>query len=48
MKDRNEKLPIEDINRVAGEIKEKYGYITDGDLAKEFEKYDKKKIVDGE
>jgi len=41
-KDRGEKLPIQDLGRVSREVKDKYGYICDGDLVKEFNKYDKR------
>ena len=41
LKDRGEPIPIEDLNRVAREIKEKYAYCAK-DLIKEFAKYDEK------
>lgn len=48
LKERGEKFPIQDLARVSKDIKEKYGYVClDGDLAAEFQKYDKKKIIDG-
>ncbi|KRX09666.1 hypothetical protein PPERSA_02538 [Pseudocohnilembus persalinus] len=45
LKDRGEtkKFPIQDLERVAVQIKEKYGYVSEGDLAAEFAKFDKKK-----
>jgi actin-related protein 3 len=48
LKDRGEKFPIQDLSRVAKDIKEKYGYVClEGDLAKEYLKYDRMKIIDG-
>lgn len=41
MKERGEKIPIEDANRVATEVKEKYSYCCK-DLLKEMEKFDEK------
>jgi len=38
-------MPIEDLNKVAKEIKEKYGYIAKEGLMEEFLKYDLKKEV---
>ena len=45
--DRGEKIPIEDLIRVAKEIKEKYSYCCK-DLVKELEKYDQKQDKNGE
>lgn len=44
IQDRKEKMPIEDLNKAAKIIKEKYGYVVeDGNLLAEFENYDKRK-----
>lgn len=42
IRDRGEKLPNEDINRVAAEIKSKYGYIASNTLLDEFKVYDQR------
>ncbi len=42
MKERGEKVPIEDSIYVAQQIKERFGYVCEGDLVAEFQKYDKK------
>ena len=43
MKDRGEKLPIEDLHRISTEIKEKHGYVCRNGLLDEFKLYDKNK-----
>lgn len=45
LKDRGEKFNIEDLNKCAREIKEKYGYIAKDGLFEEFLKFDKKKEI---
>lgn len=41
IRDRGEKIINEDINRVAAEIKKKYGYVAPKGLLEEFKRYDK-------
>lgn len=40
IRDRGEKIPNEDINRVAAEVKQKYGYIAAESLLAEFKQFD--------
>lgn len=41
LRDRNEKCPTEEINKIAKEIKEKYSYVVEsGDLLTEFQNFD--------
>jgi len=42
MKERGEKFPIEDSAYIAQQVKEKFGYVCDGDLVAELQKYDTK------
>eukprot|EP00831_Metopus_contortus_P009436 TRINITY_DN1363_c0_g2_i7.p1 TRINITY_DN1363_c0_g2~~TRINITY_DN1363_c0_g2_i7.p1 ORF type:complete len:433 (+),score=72.33 TRINITY_DN1363_c0_g2_i7:172-1470(+) len=42
MRERGEKFPIEDSIYIAQQVKEKYGYVCEGDLREEFKKYDTK------
>lgn len=47
MRERGEKMPIEDGMYVAQQVKEKFGYVCDGSLVEEFKKYDTKRIEGG-
>ncbi len=47
MQDRGETFPTEDRIMLAQRVKEKYGYICEGDLVKEFAKYDTKQVKRG-
>ena len=41
LRDRNERCPIEEINRIAKEIKEKHSYVVEsGDLLNELQNFD--------
>lgn len=43
IRDRNEKCPVEEVNRIAKVIKEKYGYVVpDGNLMNEFASFDQR------
>jgi len=47
LKERGEKFPIEDGVYIAQQIKEKFGYVCEGDLVSEFQKYDTKTKENG-
>ena len=41
IRDRGEKINVEDLSRISNEIKEKHGYVAAEGLLKEFENFDK-------